>query len=421
MSEGPSADARVAQVVVGLPVPRVFSYTVPLELAARLVSGQRVRVPFQGRPRAGVVVGFTGGEPAGLEAIETLLDPVPALTATLLELTRWAADETASAWGEAVARALPPPARAPAPAVLPAEAPVRAPGPLVVGYGGDRARLVATAVQRAVDDGGGVLLLAPEIETARGWAGAIERLVGGCALVTSEESPRRRWATWWAFRRGALRVAVGTRVAAFLPVQALSATVVVDEHDPAHKALDAPRWHARELAIRRSRLEGGACLLTSGAPSLESWARIQSGEATAEEAKAESWPVVRRVDLRTVETGDCLAPPLREAVREALGAGHSILLVLNRLGYGRALGCPDCGSVRRCPRCRVALTYHLRARVLACRLCGERQPAGSQCGRCRGRRLQAIGWGTERLEAEAQAAFPGVRVARYDGEVSPPR
>jgi len=95
VSEGPSADARVAQVVVGLPVPRVFSYTVPLELAARLVPGQRVRVPFQGRPRAGVVVGFTGGEPAGLEAIETLLDPVPALTATLLELTRWAADETA--------------------------------------------------------------------------------------------------------------------------------------------------------------------------------------------------------------------------------------------------------------------------------------------------------------------------------------
>jgi primosomal protein N' (replication factor Y) len=248
-------------------------------------------------------------------------------------------------------------------------------------------------------------------------------------------------------------VALGTRAAAFWPVRGLAATIVLDEHEPAHKALDAPRWHARELAIQRARLEGGACLLVSATPSLESWARIATGAAVAEETKDHSappsprwvgkggqgpkaveesggrevaqdgrWPEVHRVDLRAAgPSAGLLTPALREAIGAALGAGTSVLLVLNRLGYGRALGCAECGAVRRCPRCRVAVTYHLRGRLLVCRLCGGREPAASQCGRCRGRRLQPLGWGTERLEAEARAAFPGARVARYDSTLSAPR
>src|SRR5262249_3441958 len=206
----------------------------------------------------------------------------------------------------------------------------------------------------------------------------LERIVGGpVPCLTSDASARRRWEAWWAFRQGARRVAVGTRVAAFLPVPALGLTVVVDEHDPAHKALDAPRWHGRELAIGRARTGGGACPLPSGAPSLESWARIETGRASAEEAKTDGWPVVHRVDLRTHAGAGCLSPDLREAVRAALAAGQSALLLLNRGGYGRSLGCRDCGAVRRCPRCRVALTYHLGARLLARRPCGAAGPRGS--------------------------------------------
>jgi primosomal protein N' (replication factor Y) (superfamily II helicase) len=418
----PEPGARLAQVVVGLPVPRVFSYSVPASLVPQLAAGHRVRVPFHGRVRAGVVIAVVDGEAAGLEPVDALLDPVPALTEPLLALARWAATETASAWGEAVARALPPSARPLGPGSLPPDPPASAPGPLVVGYGGGRARLVEAAVRRALDDGQGALVLAPEIETATAWAADLTRLVGEpVPCLTSDASPRRRWEIWWAFRQGAGRLAVGTRVAAFLPVRGLGLTVVLDEHDPTHKALDVPRWHTRELAIGRARIEGGTCLLTSATPSLESWARVQAGQATAEEAKTDRWPVVHRVDLRTRAGAGCLSPDLREAVREALAAGQSVLLLLNRLGYGRSLGCGDCGAVPRCPRCRVAFTYHLGARVLACRLCGGRESAPRQCERCRGRRLQALGWGTERLAAEAQAKFPGAGVARYDGELSAER
>jgi primosomal protein N' (replication factor Y) len=96
-----------------------------------------------------------------------------------------------------------------------------------------------------------------------------------------------------------------------------------------------------------------------------------------------------------------------------------VLLVLNRLGFGRTLACAECGAVRRCGRCRLALLYHRETRTLACRLCGLELPARSLCSRCRGRRLQPVGWGTERLEAEVREAFPEAQVVRYDSTVVP--
>src|SRR5581483_1529365 len=185
----------------------------------RLHPGHRVRVPFHGRSHTAVVVerGAADG-PGTLQPIAELLDPVPALPPALLALTRWAAAETASAWGEAVARALPPPARVAAPAALPPAPPPAAPGALVVGYGRDRGRLVDAAVERAAARDGAVLVLAPEIETARRWGARLARRVAGeVALVTSETPPAARWGTWWASRAGRCRVAVGTRAAAFLP------------------------------------------------------------------------------------------------------------------------------------------------------------------------------------------------------------
>ncbi len=133
-----------------------------------------------------------------------------------------------------------------------------------------------------------------------------------------------------------------------------------------------------------------------------------------------SGPTVERVALDADHAAKAsLSRALRDAAREALGRGGSVLLVLNRLGFARTLACAECGAVRRCGRCRLSLLYHRETRALACRLCGLRIPAASLCGRCRGRRLQPLGWGTERLEAEARQAFPEARVVRYDSTVPP--
>jgi primosomal protein N' (replication factor Y) len=124
------------------------------------------------------------------------------------------------------------------------------------------------------------------------------------------------------------------------------------------------------------------------------------------------------VDLRATPGDSSLSPDLGDALRKVGAGGRRAVLVVNRLGYGWGLGCVDCGAVPRCPGCRIALTYHRSDRSLVCRLCGLRLRAASQCGRCRGRRLAPLGLGTERVEDDVRRAAPGVRVARYDGDLT---
>ena len=357
----------------------------------------------------------------GLEPLAAVLDPVPALTPALLDLARWAAAETASGWGEAVFRTFPPGIRSGAPHALPPLPPPCAPGSARLVTGRDRDDRVERRIAETLAAGGSVLLLAPEIEQARTWAARLDARLGEPArLVTSAAPPGERWAAWWACRQGQARLAVGTRVAAWLPLAPLGLTVVLEEEDPAHKAPDAPRWHARDVALERVRREGGASLLTSSAPSLESWVAARRGVLAGGPGARGSGPTVERVALDADHAAKAsLSRALRDAAREALGRGGSVLLVLNRLGFARTLACAECGAVRRCGRCRLSLLYHRETRALACRLCGLRIPAASLCGRCRGRRLQPLGWGTERLEAEAQQAFPEAQVVRYDSTVRP--
>ena len=367
---------------------------------------------------------MVGVEPGGDERLELLtavLDPVPALTPALLDLTRWAAAETVSAWGEAAFRALPPGLRAGAPPTLPPLPPGCPPGSTELLTGAAREERIERRIAETLAAGGRALVLAPEIDLARAWALRLEaRLHERAALVTSAATPRARWAAWWACRTGTTRLAVGTRTAAWLPLAPLGLAVVVDEEDPAHKSPDAPRWHARDLVQERVRRDGGASLLASPAPSLESWVAARAGELTRDPGPRGAWPTVERVALGADEAATAsLSPGLRDAARAAIARGRSVLLVLNRLGYARTLACAECGAVRRCGRCRLALLYHRETRTLTCRLCGHRVPAASLCGRCRGRRLQLRGWGTERLEAEARQAFPDAQVVRYDSTIAP--
>jgi primosomal protein N' (replication factor Y) len=368
------------------------------------------------------VVAVEAGAGDGLESIAAVLDAVAALTPPLLALTRWVATETVSAWGETVFRALPPGVRSGAPETLPPLPPPVAdpPDPATLVTGRTRNAHVERRVADALAAGGAVLVLAPEIEQARTWAVRLETRLGEPGrFVTGAVPAGERWAAWWACRAGRARLVVGTRAAAWLPLAPLGLAVLVDEEDPAHKAPDAPRWHARDLILERVRREGGTSLLASPAPSLESWVASRTGALAVEPGPRDPWPTVERVALGGEHAAEAsLSPGLRDAAREALGRGGSVLLVLNRLGFARSLVCAECGAVRRCGRCRLALLYHRQTRALTCRLCGREVPAASLCGRCHGRRLQPLGWGTERLETEARRAFPEARVVRYDSTVT---
>ena len=409
----------IADVVFDLPLDHPFSYRVPPDLSPRIRVGQRVCAPLQRRPRLGLVVALRQEINESLEAILELADPVAFLSPTLVELTRKMARESLSSWGSACAALLPPskPRRLSIEALVSNEHPVpRKPELPTLLIGGDREERLVDLL-RSEGREPRFLLITPEIEDAETWTRRLETALGWSPLCLHSGRPEgERYRSWIQLAGGHARAAVTTRVGLFAPTPVPATVALVDEHDPAHKSLASPRLHARDVAEWRARTEGHRLLLTSTTPSVESWWRAEDGQLQLVEGSPASWPEVRVVDLRGNDPVEPISRPLRQAIGEALAQGGQVLLLAMRLGYAPVLTCRECGFSPRCSDCRISLTFLRQRRLLRCHLCRRQERPPALCPRCRGRGLTAQGWGTERIEEAARAAFPNVPMVRYDGE-----
>ena len=207
---------------------------------------------------------------------------------------------------------------------------------------------------------------------------------------------------------------VGTRAAAWAPVGGLAAVVVVDEHDDAHQQEQAPTWHAREVALERARRAAVPCVLTSPCPSLEALdaARLLTLPRAQER---DGWPIVDVVDLRREDPRTGLLPP---ALVRLLRSDRRVLCVLNRTGRARLLACRACGELARCERCDAALTQP-DDDSLACARCGTTRPV--VCSACGATRMKALRQGVTRVRDEIEALV-GQPVAEVTASsTSPPR
>jgi primosomal protein N' (replication factor Y) len=233
-----------------------------------------------------------------------------------------------------------------------------------------------------------------------------------------------RAATWRRIRRGEADVVIGPRSAVFAPVPRLGLVVVDEEHEASFKQQNAPRYHARDLALVRAREAGAVAILGSATPSLESYRHALDERyrllRLPERVGGRTPPPVAIVDLKRAEerpaTGRSIGRTLEIRIREALRDGGQVLLLQNRRGFATSVACPRCGFVLRCGDCDVGLTYHRSERSALCHLCGHevRPPAG--CPDCGLPGLKYRGAGTETVEAEVSALFPDARVARMDSD-----
>jgi primosomal protein N' (replication factor Y) len=205
---------------------------------------------------------------------------------------------------------------------------------------------------------------------------------------------------------------VGTRSALLVPLPPPVSLALVDEADPAHRPPGHPRLHGRELVLRRAEAEGAALHLLAAAPSVETWHRALAGGWPVRSAGGHDWPELVTADTRRILRTHPLTLPLTRAIEDAARAGRPALLIVTR--RAAALACGDCGALFRCAACGVPLG-HARARgVLACALCGGAEALPDTCGRCGGRRLVALGWDAERVEASVRRRFPRLSVSRTD-------
>lgn len=281
-------------------------------------------------------------------------------------------------------------------------------------------------IRRALAAGRGAVILVPEIGLTPQTVARVRGAFGDqVAVLHSGLSDGERADAWRALRRGERRVAVGARSALFAPVRNLGVIVVDEEHEASYKNGESPRYHARDAARVRARLEGAHLVLGTATPSLETWTAVAGGGEGGRLVRLPArvglrpLPPVELVDLRTApRVAGTGAIPWSEALDRALGAAlarrEQALLFLNRRGFASFLQCPACGSVRDCPNCSISLTLHQAPERLRCHYCAHEEPRPAACAQC-GKAVERMrGFGTQQLERLVAERFPGARLARMD-------
>ena len=299
--------------------------------------------------------------------------------------------------------------------------------------GSGKTEVYLQAIAHALAQGRGAVVLVPEISLtpqtverfkARFSHGPLQTQV---AVLHSHLSAGERHDEWHKIRQGRARIVIGARSALFAPVDPLGLVIVDEEHEHSYKQEEAPRYHARDIAVVRGQMENAVVVLGSATPSMESFYNVQRGKYALLElptrADDKKMPIVRVVDMRQAARKDKGTPifseELKEAITKRLERKEQTMLFLNRRGYSSSLQCPQCGFVAECPNCSVALSYHRRAQKICCHICGHEAPAPNVCPepKCRNPAIRYAGLGTERVEETLTKLFPHARVARMDSDL----
>jgi len=286
-------------------------------------------------------------------------------------------------------------------------------------------------MERVMETGKNALVLVPEIaltpQTVERFRSRFDHAGDGgvrIAVLHSHLTDAERREEWMKLQRGEARIAIGARSAVFAPLSNLGLIIVDEEHENTYKQEETPRYHARDVAVMRGRLEGCPVILGSATPSVESYCNARIGKYTLLElprrADGQLMPLIRLVDLRLQgkrsKTDGGLSTPLRIGITRRLELGQQTILFLNRRGFSTSLLCQQCGHVCRCPNCSLSLTFHRVDDRLSCHLCGHSSKPPKYCPECRDEGIQHAGIGTQKVEETLRALFPSARIARMDAD-----
>ncbi len=281
------------------------------------------------------------------------------------------------------------------------------------------------AIAETIARGRSAIVLVPEIsltpQTVRRFRA---RFGDQLSVLHSRLSEGERFDEWNRINTGAVKIAVGARSALFAPFADLGLIVVDEEHESTYKQSEAPRYHARDVAVMRGKMENACVILGSATPSAESMHNAKLGKFTLAEMKTQVGArpaphfivVDRRLSAAEKENG-VFSPELTEAIRQRIADGEQVILFLNRRGYAHTMRCPQCGYEAHCSCCDVNYVYSKRRETLSCHLCGAVIPAPETCPQCGSPEIRYLGSGTEKIESIARALFPEARVARMDSDV----
>jgi primosomal protein N' (replication factor Y) len=291
--------------------------------------------------------------------------------------------------------------------------------------GSGKTEIYLRAMEEVVRQGKEVLILVPEISLTPQTIQRFRARCSGVAVLHSHLGSAERGWHWRRAAAGQVPVIVGARSAVFAPARKLGLIVIDEEHEGSFKQESTPRYHARDVAVMRARLQEIPIILGSATPSLESWHNAQRGSYTLltlpNRVLDLPLPQVGLIDLRheaiaAASRIRAISPSLERAMRDTLRDKGQVMLLLNRRGFSTHVHCPSCGHVESCEHCDLALTYHRQTGRVMCHYCGYRRDPPKLCPKCGKMEIRYQGIGTEKLQAEIEERFPGAVVRRMDSD-----
>ena len=289
--------------------------------------------------------------------------------------------------------------------------------------GSGKTQVYIRLIEEALKSGQGAMVLVPEIALTPQMLHSFTAQFGSrVAVLHSLLRAGERYDEWKRVRSGQADVVIGTRSAVFAPIKNLGIIILDEEQEGSYKSENVPKYHAREVAKFRCRQHGALLVLGSATPSIESMYLAKTGVYALFQLKnrynRKCLPEVEIADLRQElreGNGGAVSRPLADALAEAMERGEQSILFLNRRGASRMVSCGECGEVPVCPRCSVYLTYHSANGRLMCHYCGHSERVPECCPHCGGT-LTFLGVGTQKVQEELEARFPGREILRMDAD-----
>jgi primosomal protein N' (replication factor Y) len=457
-------------LVFDLPLHQVFTYRIDSKGAAAL--GKRVIAPFGRQEHLGYIIGERAEIPQGLaeatiKSVRRVVDPAPIFDCRDIALAAWIARYYLCSLGQALATMIPSGRRTGTYSTFadpedeiahripelsseqkdaleciiasclkekrggerkeatPAQGPHSFPSSRILYLygitGSGKTEVFLRAAEYILNEGNSVIYLVPEISLTHQTAEAIEERFGSIATtIHSGMSPSTRLTQWVRIQTGEIRIVVGPRSAVFAPVRNLGLIIIDEEHDGSYKSGNTPRYHARQVAMHRSAVEGAVLVLGSATPSAEAWKLM--GEGTIKRLNLNcrlsggSLPSIRSVSL--AHTEGCLTRELKEEIHKTAQMGRQTILFLNRRGFAYFYHCRACGYELSCRHCSVSLTYHKQKGRAICHYCGYQTVPPRACPQCGSLEAGYTGFGTELIEEEVRRTFPELRIYRADADTT---
>ena len=263
----------------------------------------------------------------------------------------------------------------------------------------------------------GVIYLVPEIALSHQLVKYLYgRFPGKIAVMHSGLTKKERFREWKRIQSGESRFVIGARSAIFAPVKNLGLIIVDEEHENTYKSSSVPRFHARQVAMRRSIDTNCSLVMGSATPSLEAWNLMEKGRLRKIVLRGQpaggAPPRIRVVNLQG--ESNLLSAPLVKAMSRTLAENRQVLLFLNRRGFSYRYSCQVCAGELLCPDCSIPLTYHKNINAMLCHYCGYQSVPLPRCPHCSSMQMQAAGFGTEKIEEQTARIFPDKRIVRID-------